>query len=204
MGSEPKYSKSDFKKVGWEEYGEVVEVLAEKVSSFIRSENICIDAVVPIMRAGNFPGTFLAYKLHLLEILPMQYKYLVGNEPKLTKLNDFVSLDSSLPKEPTFLLVENNHCFGSTSEAAAQDLKTAFPNCRIIYAAAYMDYSYQSLRDADVFFYGKLTNETKALSQEEAKEKKVSDHVHLFPWESEEEEWAAIQGEAFAYMGVKK
>jgi len=199
-----KYKKSDFEKLSWEKYGEILEELFEKVSKYIKENNIEIDAVVPILRGGAFPGTFLAAKLHLLRILPVQYKYFFeGREIILKKLFGFQK--TNLNKEnPVFLLVENNHCFGLTAQTAAKDLKEQFPGCRIIYAADTMDYSYQKNENAEAIFYGELTNDTKTLSEEDAKQKGMSDKMHLYPWENLEEEWTTVQGEQFKYADVEK
>lgn len=216
-----KYKKSDFKRLSWEKYGKILEKLFEKVSKYIKENNIEIDAVVPILRGGAFPGTFLAARLHLLRILPVQYKYFFeahGNavsggaeklrfscrkEIILKKLFGFLKTDIN-KEQPVFLLVENNHCFGLTAQTAAKDLKTEFPNCRIIYASDTMDYSYQKNEHAEAIFYGELTNDTKTLSEEDAKQKGISNKMHLYPWENLEEEWTTVQGEQFKYEDVEK
>ncbi len=197
-----KYKKSDFEKLSWENYGKILEKLFEKVSKYIKENNIEIDAVVPILRGGAFPGTFLAFKFHLLRILPVQYKYFFeahetegfgGAENAkafscrkdlvLKKLFGLSKSDFKEKENPVFLLVENNHCFGLTAETAAKDLKAEFPNCRIIYAADTMDYSYQKNKYAEAIFYGKLNNETKKLS---------------------DEEWTTVQGKQFKYADVEE
>src|SRR3972149_3700434 len=106
-----KYYKGDFKQISWDFYGQILEDLFKKVNSYVKKKKIKIDAVVPILRGGAFPGGFLAHRLHLLRILPVQYKYFfVNGKIKLKRLWDVPKKD--LPKRPTFLLVENNHCFG--------------------------------------------------------------------------------------------
>lgn len=66
-----KYKKSDFKKISWKEYGKTLEILFNKVNRYIKKNNIKIDAVVPVFRGGSFPGTYLAFRLNLLRILPV-------------------------------------------------------------------------------------------------------------------------------------
>jgi hypothetical protein len=200
-----KYRKSDFKKLRWEEYGKILEELFKKVSKYIKEKNIEIDVVVPILRGGAFPGTFLAFKFHLLRILPVQYKYFFeGRELVLKKLFGLSKFDFKEKENPVFLLVENNHCFGLTAETAAKDLKAEFPNCRIIYAADLMDYSYQKNKYAEAIFFGKLNNETKKLSDEECKRLGIDNKSRLFPWEDIEEEWTTVQGEQFKYADVEE
>lgn len=205
-----KYKKSDFKRLSWEKYGEILEKLFEKVRKYVKENNIDIDAVVPdavvpILRGGAFPGTFLAFKFHLLRILPVQYKYFFeGRSLVLKKLFGLSKSDFKAKGNPVFLLVENNHCFGLTAETAAKDLKTEFPDCKIIYAADTMDYSYQKNKYAEAIFYGRLSNETKKLSDEECRKIGIDIKSALFPWEDIEEEFATVQGKQFRYADVEK
>lgn len=203
MDNLPKYQKSDFKRVSWEEYGKTLETLYQKVSKYLQENDVKIDAVVPILRGGSFPGTYLAYKLHFLKILPVQYKYLSnGKEHELRNLT-FIPEDSfKITNKPTFLVVENNHCFGGTSKRAIADLKKLIPECKIIYAAAHMDYSNQEMDQAEAVFYGRLTNECGQLPEKEAVKKGLKMSLFLFPWESLEEEWATINQKQFNYQGI--
>lgn len=198
-----KYKKEDFKRVSWEEYGKTLDELFEKVNKYVREKNIKIEAVVPILRGGAFPGTYLAFRLNLLRILPVQYKYFFKN--KKIELKCILTLPKAdLPKNPVFLLVEQNHCFGLTASTVAKDLREQFPNCRIIYAADHIDYSYQKVDEAEVIFYGKLTNETRVLSEKECQEKNTFPLSYLFPWENIEEEWTTVQGKQFKYGDVER
>lgn len=195
-----KYKKSDFKKLNWDKYGAILEKLSKKVNKHVRENNIKIDAVVPILRGGAFPGTYLAFRLHLLKILPVQYKYFfVGENIELRKVLPLPKTEFGQNCPPTFLLVENNHCFGLTAETAARDLKDEFPSCHIIYAADTMDYSYQKNDHADAIIYGELTNDTRGIDEKEAKKKGLTNKMHLFPWEDLEEEWTTIQGKQYHY-----
>ena len=199
------YKKEDFKRMTWEKYGEILETLYRKVEKYIKENNIGIDAVVPILRGGAFPGTYLAYRLSLLRIIPIQYKYFFHDgdlsKIKLKRLLDFPK-DVNLPENPTFLLVEQNMCFGTTVISAAEHLKKIYPNCKIILAADTMDYSY---RDFDIFeaiFWGTLNNDTKELSIEEAKKLGIETDLSLFPWENLEEEYTTVQAKQFKFKDL--
>ena len=195
-----KYKESDFKKVSWEEYGKTLEILFQKVNKYIKKNNIKIDAVVPILRGGSFPGAYLTYQFHLLRILPVQYKYFLSDKKiQLKKIFNFSKLSLKNNRSPIFLLVENNHCFGLTASTAAKDLKKMFPDCKIIYAVDHIDYSYQKVDNVEKTFYGKLTNETKALNNKKCKIKKIENICYLFPWENLDEEMTTIKGKQFAY-----
>ena len=200
-----KYKKSDFKRISWSEYGKTLEKIYKKLNRYIEKNNIKIDAVVPILRGGAFPGTYLAYKLHLLQILPIQYHYLFINKRiELRKILDFPKKELKLPKNPTFLLVENNHCFGVTVSNAAKDLKRAFPKCRIIYVADHIDYSYQKIDNTETIIYGVLTNETRALTKKECEKIGIKNISYLFPWEIIDEEWTTVQAKQFKYKDLQR
>ncbi len=106
--------------------------------------------------------------------------------------------------DPTFLLIEGNHCYGNQARYAAKDLKAAFPNCRIIYGASNMDYNYQNVvKDAEVSFYGSLTNACKELSDAECEKLGlVYKKEFLFPWEHINEEWEIVELKQHQYNNV--
>lgn len=200
-----KYKKSDFKQLSWEEYGKTLEILYRKLNKYVKEGGIKIDAVVPILRGGAIPGTYLAYKFHVLRVLPIQYHYrFVKNKIELRQILGVSRKALNLPAKSTFLLVEGNHCFGLTATNAAKDIKKIFPDCKIIYAADHMDYSYQKIDDVDAIFYGKLTNETRGLTKKECPKKGVENPLsYLFPWENITEEWVTVQGKQFEYQDFK-
>lgn len=185
--------RTEIYKLGWDEYLKLeLDVLLKKVTDYINDNKIRIDAVVPLLRGGNIPGTYLAYKLNILRIAPIQYKYFFregfADLKQVQKLNEelFDKKDS-----PTFLLVEGNHCFGTSAKYAAKGLKEQFPKCNIIYAASNMDYNYQNAVSeyADICFYGRLNNDCEELDEEKCIELGIDpEKVIIFPWENEDEE----------------
>lgn len=200
-----KFKKEDFKKMSWEDYGKILENLGQKVEKYVKENNIKIDAVVPILRGGMFPGGYLTYRLGLLRMMPVQYKYFfVDGKIELKKILGIPKEGSNLPAKPTFLLVEGNHCYGITGLNAAKDLKADFPGCTIIYAADTMDYSYQKNEAADRIFYGKLTNETRDLNAEQCEKLGIENISNMFPWEDIKEEWTTVEGKQFEYGDLGK
>ena len=188
-----KYKKSDFQRLTWDEYGRRLKILHQKVANYLQKNKLDIDAIVPVLRGAATAGSYLAYQLHVLRILPVQYKYL-----RETKLDQYkkVNLTSladdafKFKKGAIFLVVENNHCTGESAAAAIRRIKKDNPTAKILYAAVHMDYSHQKLPQANAMFYAQLTNEMRKLSTSEAKEKKLIQKFCLFPWESLEEELA--------------
>lgn len=198
------YKKEDFIEVTWKEYGEILKNLYQKVRKYIDKNNIKIDAVVPIFRGGAIPAAYLASKLSILRILPVQYKYFFReSKAELRKIYGFSKKDIKLPKNPTFLLVEGDHCYGLTAETAAKDLLEEFPGARIIYAADNMDVSYQKNDYAEAIFYGELTNECREMTPEECKKRGINPVSNLLPYLTLEEEYETTQGEQFRYQDLK-
>jgi len=186
--------KSDIYKLSWNEYVEKeLDVLAKKVLEYVKKNKIKIDAVVPLLRGGNIPATYLAYKLNVLRIAPVQYKYFfkenVANLVWIQKVDEKL-FDKNA--KLTFLLVEGNHCYGTSAKYAAKGLKEQFPNCKIIYATSNMDYNYQDAVDeyAEISVYGRLNNDCEELNKKKCIELGIEpDKVIIFPWENEDEEW---------------
>ncbi|MFA7253391.1 MAG: hypothetical protein WC107_02465 [Patescibacteria group bacterium] len=200
-----KYKKEDFELISWSEYQKILDKLYGKIDNYLEQTNTKIDAIVPMLRGGGVPGLILAFKLRLLNIFPVQYKYLIYNEKTETKgILTPSMIDYPMPDSPTFLLVENNHCTGSTFQIAAIDLRKKFPNCKIIYAAARMDYSHQQLEFAEASFYGELSNESRKLSESESSGLSINNRLAIYPWESLEEEWFAVQEKTFDYQNISK
>lgn len=196
----PKYYKSDFERISWQKYGQVLDLLFVHLDKYLRDNKVRVDAVVPIMRAGGIAAQYFAYKLQLLKVLPVQYKYLYEKGGiKLKKINNYSLSKFKISKNPVFLVVENNHCFGTTSKMAIRDIKKMVPGCKIIYVAIFADYSYKRMEGVESVFYGRLTNEARSLTAKEAKKLGLNNKVSLFPWEGLEEEWAAVNSKKFDY-----
>lgn len=188
----------------WEEYEEILSKLTSDISTYLNDSKRKVDVVVPIMRGGAIPGTYLAYKLHVLSMLPVHYHYDFREEGKM-KLNRFISISRYLdliPDNPTILLVEGNHCFGNTAKAALDDIEKNIKKAHVIYAADLVDYGNRDAVKADAVFYGTYTNECGTLSEKEAREKGIFPTAKLLPWEVEEEEKETIETKQFKYSDI--
>lgn len=201
-----RYKRENYHVQSWSEYSQELSKLTDKVVAYIKENNITVDAVVPLLRGGNITATFLAYALDVLVILPVQYKYFfVEGKCELRRIHP-INKDLVFKKDPVFLLIEGNHCYGNQAKYAAADLKAAFPECRIIYGASNMDYNYQEVvKDAEVSFYGNLTNCCKELTDEQCQELGLEYKKELiFPWEKVEEEWDIIEMKQRKYMNLNE
>ncbi|MDD2515815.1 MAG: phosphoribosyltransferase [Candidatus Gracilibacteria bacterium] len=200
------YSKEDYKKLSWDKYEEILEFLFLKIKNFLKENNLKVNCVVPILRGGNFAGTYLAYKLGIVKIIPVQYKYFFKQEKeeKIAELRKIFGLpkDLNLGDKPVILVTENCHCFGTTAQIAIDEIKEQFPNSFVIYVADTVDYTYKNIKGADIAFYGILTNDTKTLTSEECKNLGVDETTTLFPWEDLEEEWDIVQCKQTSYQDL--
>lgn len=203
-----KYKKENYHVQTWDEYYPELESLMSKVMSHVKQNKLTVDVVVPILRGGNIPATFLACALQVLVIRPVQYKYFfVSGKCELRRL---LSLDPQLitQTDPTILIVEGNHCYGNQAKYAVKDLRASFPQSNLIYAASNMDYKYQQVvEDANAVFYGRLTNCCKELSDQECEQHGLINGYKtelLFPWEHIDEEWEIIEQKQTSYSNVEE
>ena len=197
-------TKNDFHRVGWEEYGSTMEKILKKVSSYIAKNHLKIDAVVPILRGGSTLGSFLAYRLNLLRVLPVQYKYFfVGDRKAELREILFTPKKNMFVTDPVFLLVEGDQCFGNTVIAVAKKLKKMFPKCKIINVADCIDYTYQNASRpyVDKIIYGELTNHCEGLSKDKCDKLNIGKSL-IAPWENYEEEIATLSGKQFKYSDI--
>ncbi len=202
-----KYKKENYYVRSCQEYYDnELKPLVNKVARYVKDNNIKVDVVVPILRGGNVPATFLAYALDVLQIIPVQYKYFFTKTT--CELRRILSFNThAVQKEnPTLLLVEGNHCYGNQAKHAAKDLRELYPKSRIIYAASNMDYNHQDVvKDADATFYGRLTNDCKELTEAECKKLNLTYNKELlFPWENVDEEWAIVELKQHKYSNVSQ
>ncbi|MFZ2199285.1 MAG: hypothetical protein WAV40_00660 [Microgenomates group bacterium] len=199
-----KYKKENYHVMSWSEYEMELKSLTAKVVDYVTKNNLTVDVVVPILRGGNIPATYLAYTLNILTIIPVQYKYFfIPGKCELRRLQT-INKQAINKENPVILLVEGNHCYGNQAKYAAHDLKATFPNSRIIYAASNMDYKYQDVvKDAEISFYGNLTNCCKELTDEECQKLGIEYKQELiFPWEKIEEEWEIVELKQHQYSNV--
>ena len=195
----------DFERVSWEEYGSRMEKIYKEVDRYRKEKDIQIDAIVPIYRGAATLGSYLAYRLSLLRILPVQYKYFFPTNHKAElKQILFTPKADMFDHDPVFLLVEGDQCYGNTVIAAAKDLKKVFPNCRILHAADCLDYTYrESAKDyVDVIFYGAYTNHCEELSEKECEKLGIGGQT-VAPWENLDEEQATISGQQYQYLDLE-
>lgn len=192
--------------MSWSEYELELKSLTTKIVEYLTKNNLTVDAVIPILRGGNIPATYIAYTLGILTITPVQYKYFfMPGKCELRRLQS-INQQAIIKDDPVILLIEGNHCYGNQAKYAAKDLKDTYPKSRIIYGASNMDYKYQDVvKDAEVSLYGNLTNCCKELTDKECEDLGIDYKQELiFPWENIEEEWDIVELKQHKYSNVDK
>ncbi|MBI5150962.1 MAG: phosphoribosyltransferase [Candidatus Pacebacteria bacterium] len=182
--------KNELRQITYDEFGEVLRVLTDNVSTYCLEHEVSFDLVVPILRSGAITGMHLASKLHVVVMLPFQYKY--EEERGLKKICEPPTLKIELPEKSHILVVDTNTVTGTTANQVISDVRRLFPLALISFATAYLDQSLFPLPNADQTFYGVLGNERRMISRSEAEKKGITNDCIVFPWQDVEEEWRAI------------
>jgi len=199
--------EKSFRRNSWKEYGEECDKIYKEILDYTQKNNTKVDAIIPILRGAMTLGSFLAYKLKILKILPVQYKYFFvsKNKAELRQILFTPTKDYLKIKNPTFLVVEGDQCFGNTVLTVIKDLKKKFPGCKILHAADCVDYKYKDVvKDVEACFYGRYTNHCEELSKKECESAGIEFDSTIAPWENEAEEEATVEGEQFIYEDLEE
>lgn len=191
MDGDQVVSKSDLHQIDYNEFGCLVQVLADNVSGWI-ARNTEIDVIVPILRSGGFTALHLAADLGITNILPAQYKYTYGKTIDTVKKFELPDPLFELPFEPTILVVDTNTVEGRIATKVIRDLRLRFANAKIVFASLVLDAALTELTGVDELLCARQSNESRSLSVSEAAERSISNELLVFPWENLEEEWEAI------------
>ena len=193
------YKRKELKRISWKYFEKCVNKIYDDITKYLKEQNLKVDVIVPIFRGGGIPGITLAYKLNVVRVLPFQYKYLYKIEGAVLKKmlnNNFSALIDFKKENPVILVVEGNHSTGLIASNVVNEIRDLYPKSKILYASIGRDYYYKdTVRNIDFSTYGYYTNENRKLSLEECNQLGISvDKVYVFPWESTEEEFAALNG----------
>ena len=194
--------RSDFKSMSWNEFGRRVDFMYEKISAYLGEQDLQIDALVPILREGGFLALPLAYKFNTWKIIPIQFKYRLGeretNEGMVPEQKfKLPELLYSLPEKPTLLITDVLPSTVTTGKLVAQVLRKKYPQATIIYASMFGRPDVRKPEEIDHLITGYYYEDSPSLS---VTEKELIDPVlWLMPWENLEEEYASICCERYKY-----
>lgn len=196
------YSPEEFVQLTWPQYGKILDNLYKKILAYSKQHQVAFDVIVPILRGAGVLGTFLAGKLKILRIIPVQYKYFIhGKQVYLKKILPLV-LNTKLKATANILVAENCYCFGTTTKAVVDEIKAKYPRAKIYVAVDRMDYTYRNIKGVKAFFCGEFNNDTKKLSEAQCKKLGINSTQYYYPWETLDEEIAACQLKQYKYKDL--
>ena len=115
----------EYKKMSYERFDECINILVERLESYIENKNIKIDYICPIIRSGSVPAVYISNKLNVVKFSPLQIKHITyknGDETIETILNSLEFL-SVKKKQPIFLIVDALQSTGRSVEIAIEEIK---------------------------------------------------------------------------------
>ena len=187
-----KIQRSELKEMSYQDFGELVNIVTEKIQKYAQDNELHFHLIVPILRSGAFTGLHIASKLKITNILPAQYKYSYTPTVTIDKKFDFPKLQYTIPQNANILIVDTNTVHKRIATKVIQDVQELYPKATLYFASASLDQSVKSLENVKTIFYGVLSNEARLLSLEEANALSITNDINIFPWENIEEEWIAI------------
>lgn len=181
-------TKSDFILMSWEEYQTHIHSLTVDLNAFLKTENIIIDFVVPILRGGGVPAISLAYQLNIFKMYPVQLKHDYKTHSIHILNNSFEILETS-SQSPTILLVDGYHATGKSTYIVYDIIKKVFPFSKIIYVTLGRDVGHlTNQRDFLFTCHAFFSNECDVIPKKQSEEEGVLTKYTLFPWEVLEDE----------------
>ena len=140
------------------------------------------------------PATVIANKFRITKILPIQIKCIhTENGIVLKQLLAIPEILQETPKSPNILICENNTMTGNSAKKAISLIKEKYPTANIFYATVAKVYGGPiSFNDVEEYFWGIRTNEMFKANSDEEKKLELRSKITIFPWESADDELAAI------------
>ncbi len=69
------FTEKDTNPMAWEEADALIEILIRKISRYFESRNEPLTVISPMLRTGGIVGGILSIKMHIVTMLPVQFKY---------------------------------------------------------------------------------------------------------------------------------
>ena len=185
------YTEKDLDLISWERIDSFIDKIYKDVNNYLKSNNLSIKYIAPIMRGGGVPAIKLSHMFNVIDVLPMQLKHNHETHGIDTKIGlDYVK-DNSINENECILLVEGNHVTGETANIAVKMIREKFgEDAKIIYVSLTRDYTYKdSVKNICFTTWAMTTNEMKELSKEECNKLNINYNlVSVYPWENVTEE----------------
>ena len=107
--------------------------LATEIHNYCKTNNLCIDYIVPVLRSGAVPAVYIANELNIIKFAPIQVKKIKedGKHDHIILLNSLKDLDKK--KELILLVVEGTYSSGGTVLTALTEIKKTLPKAKILF-----------------------------------------------------------------------
>lgn len=181
-----KYTLRDVNQMSYYEFEQIMQTLV----STIQDSGIKFEAVVPVLRTGAIPATIIAYKLNIINMLPIQvkYDYTINKPNQLLPL--VLPLDNKLITPANILVVEANTHSGTSAEMVHTIVKNSLPTAHIHYATVTRAFKKipNDLPMYKNYFWGVMTNEAFEADSYIQEKLNLRPNIVVFPWEDAEAE----------------
>lgn len=186
------YSAKDINPVSWEELDVMLNTLVSSVTEYFAHIDAPIHVVAPLLRTGGIVGGMLAVKMHVLTMLPVQFKYLY-HPTTIQQRTSIPDILVDTPAQMNILLCEGNTSSGGIARAAAQAIKEKYPQAKIYLATLTKVFGGpEKIEGIEHIFYGRMTDENAQATAEEKERLHLREGIILFPWENAEDELADL------------
>ena len=181
--------RNDLRQLTYAEFGAMLDRLTERVAHDLTARGGRVDVVAPILRSGAFTGMHLAAKLGVQQTLPLQYKHgKEGIERGFVPPMPIVAL----PEQPVIMLADTNTVTGAIATRAIVDLLTLYPRATILFATVVLDQAIRAIDGTAESFFALRSNESRRITDAEAKVRGITNECFVFPWENADEQWQEI------------
>lgn len=176
----------NYKRLEDNEFLQYMDKLCKNLEKYIENNKMKIDYICPVLRSGAVPAVYISNKLNIVKFLPMQVKHISykNGDNKIEMIfNPFNSIEIN-KKEPVFLVVEAMHSTGTSVEICLKEIKSKYPDARILYVCLTKEYGSRNFTGIveyeDIAYYYNGNNE---FSKKKCDELSIEYFYPLFPWE---------------------
>ena len=161
-------SVEETNKFTWEEFENTVDHMVADVSAFMENRGEEIHVISQLHRTGGIVGSMMAVKMHIVPLLPVQFKYSYQPE-KIHQIISVPDLLVDVPEDMNILLCEGNTSSGSIAMRSAKVIHKKYPKAKIYLATVVKVFGCpDKLEGIEHVFYGVMSNERGKATPEEA------------------------------------
>lgn len=134
--------KKRIKHISYRKFVKCIDKLHTEIAAFLTLKKMRIDYVVPVLRSGAIPATYLAQRLVSVKFAPVQVKWVSDGKAvktdTLEEENEPVLLLNSLKliehPSPTLLVVDATYGSGKSIASTIKEIYQTIPDAKIILA----------------------------------------------------------------------